>query len=214
MESKKIIKEVIIIFWLFVLGSILGYIFETLVVLIREGRFAIRQGLLYGPFIPVYGIGIVIYYLFLHNVPIKNKVATFFATMILGGITEYFCSYVQEKIFGTVSWDYSYLKFHINGRTSLLHCTYWGIAGVLYSVYIVPFIESLREKVDKMSFKIITLLTFLLLFLDIDISWVASYRQMERKNEIPAENSFETFLDQHYPDEYIDRIYNNKIERY
>lgn len=28
MEKKKIIKELIIIFWVFIIGSILGYIFE------------------------------------------------------------------------------------------------------------------------------------------------------------------------------------------
>ena len=57
--------------------------------------------------------------------------------MLLGGITEYLCSYIQEKAFGTISWDYSYLLFNINGRTSLLHCTYWGIAGILYITYIL-----------------------------------------------------------------------------
>ena len=40
----------------------------------------------------------------------------FLITMILGGITEYVCSYIQEKVFGTISWDYSYLIFNIKSN--------------------------------------------------------------------------------------------------
>ncbi len=48
MEKKNIIKELIIIFWLFIIGSILGYIFEMIVVLFQKGYFETRQGLIYG----------------------------------------------------------------------------------------------------------------------------------------------------------------------
>ena len=92
---------------------------------ISKRAFELRQGLIYGPFIPVYGIGAVIYYLILNNINIKSKWKIFLITMVLGGVTEYICSLVQEKVFGTISWDYSYLPFNFNGRTSLLHCTYW-----------------------------------------------------------------------------------------
>lgn len=140
MEKKNLIKELIIVFWLFIIGSILGYIFEMIVVLFQKGYFESRQGLIYGPFTPVYGIGAIIYYLILNNIKKDNKIKIFFITAILGGITEYICSLVQEKVFGTISWDYSYLIFDINGRTSLLHCSYWGIAGILYVTYIDPFL--------------------------------------------------------------------------
>lgn len=56
MEKKKIINELTIIFWLFVIGSIVGYIYEMIVVLVQKGYFESRQGLIYGPFTPIYGI--------------------------------------------------------------------------------------------------------------------------------------------------------------
>ena len=68
MEKKNLIKELIIVFWLFIIGSILGYIFEMIVVLFQKGYFESRQGLIYGPFTPVYGIGAIIYYLILNNI--------------------------------------------------------------------------------------------------------------------------------------------------
>ena len=47
---------------------------------------------------------------------------------------------------------------------------------------------------------------------DITISCMAVNRQQERHDNIPAKNQIDVFLDNTYPDEYLDRIYNNKRE--
>ncbi len=39
-----------------------------IVVLFQKGYFESRQGLIYGPFTPVYGIGAIIYYLILRKI--------------------------------------------------------------------------------------------------------------------------------------------------
>ncbi len=45
---------------------------------------------------------------------------------------------------------------------------------------------------------------------NITISCLAADRQKERRNNIKAENEIDTFLDNYYPDEYMDRIFANK----
>lgn len=210
MNDKKIKNELIILFWLFIIGSIAGFIFEITVVFFQKGHFELRQGLIYGPFIPVYGIGAMFYYIVLNKIKIKNKVQIFLITMILGGITEYLCSFIQEKAFGTISWDYSYLPFNINGRTSLLHCIYWGIGGVLYITYIEPFLNKIIDKTNMKVFDLITIILLIFIVFDISISWMAADRQAERKNNIEPQNQLDLFLDKNYPDEYMNRIFNNK----
>lgn len=210
MNDKKIKNELIILFWLFIIGSIAGFIFEITVVFFQKGHFELRQGLIYGPFIPVYGIGAMFYYIVLSKTKIKNKVQIFLITMILGGITEYLCSFIQEKAFGTISWDYSYLPFNINGRTSLLHCIYWGIGGVLYITYIEPFLNKIIDKTNMKVFDLITIILLIFIVFDISISWMAADRQAERKNNIEPQNQLDLFLDKNYPDEYMNRIFNNK----
>lgn len=210
MNDKKIKNALIILFWLFIIGSIAGFIFEITVVFFQKGHFELRQGLIYGPFIPVYGIGAMFYYIVLSKTKIKNKVQIFLITMILGGITEYLCSFIQEKAFGTISWDYSYLPFNINGRTSLLHCIYWGICGVLYITYIEPSLNKIINKTNMKVFDLITIILSIFIVFDISISWMAADRQTERKNNIQPENRLDIFLDKNYPDEYMNRIFNNK----
>ena len=212
MKDNKLIKEIMKIFWIFVIGCIIGYITEMIVVFVQKGFFESRQGLLYGPFIPVYGIGAVIYYLFFSKVKCKNKVYAFFYTMILGGVVEFLCSYIQQKLFNTVSWNYSNLPFNIDGRTSLLHCTYWGLAGVLYITYISPFIEKIDKLICQKKIKIVTYFVMLFMVFNISISCIAGIRQKERMNNIPPSNEFEKFIDTHYNDDYMNRIYTNKID--
>lgn len=207
---KKVIKELEKIFWVFIIGCILGYIFEMIIVLFQKGYFESRKGLIYGPFSPVYGIGGIIYYLIFKHIKTRNKLAVFLIAMILGGTTEYICSFMQEKIFGTISWDYSYLPFNINGRTSLLHCTYWGIAGILYTTYIEKLIEKIEKILDRKKMETITICFVVFMVLNIQISAFASIRQKNRMNNIPPQNKLDEFLDKHYPDELMNKIYANK----
>ena len=195
------------------IGSILGYIVEMIVGLVQNGRFVSRQGLIYGPFTPVYGIGILVYYLFFRIINTKNKGYIFIFSMILGGITEYLCSYIQEKVFGTVSWDYSNWILNINGRTTLIHCTYWGLAGLLYIWLIEPLIPKIENIIQKNSVKILTGGVAILMIFNITISSMAAIRQKERKYNIEATSNVDMFLDKNYPDEYMDKIFANKIEK-
>lgn len=212
MDKKKIAEELVIVFWLFVVGSILGYVFETLLILFLHGNLESRQGLLYGPFTPVYGVGAVVYYLIINNLKEKSNLKVFLITMLLGGITEFLFSFFQEKAFGTISWDYSGYPLNFDGRTSLFHCACWGIVGILYFILIEPVIERYRAQSNKNSVRAITTLATVFMVFDISISCIVAGRQAERKKNIAPKNEFEIFIDEHYPDEYVDKIFSNKIE--
>lgn len=213
MKRKDVFKFVLIIFWVFIIGSMIGYGVETIVAIIQKGHFASRQGLLYGPLIPVYGVGLVSYYLVISKIKDKGNLKIFIITMVLGGIVEYLFSFFQEKFFGTVSWDYSNLWFNLNGRTSLLHCLYWGTGGVLFVKYVYPFIEKLINKIDILALKQITVILLVLLAFDVGISCIAANRQRERIEGVVANSSLDRFCDEYYPDSVMDYIYSNKINK-
>ena len=68
----------------------------------------------------------------------------------------------------------------------------------------------MKENINKKSFKLVTIILSIFIFFDISISWMAADRQTERKNNIEPENRLDIFLDKNYPDEYMNRIFNNK----
>ena len=208
-DKESIIQKLTKIFWIFLIGSILGYGIEMIVGLVQNGHFVSRQGLLFGPFIQVYGVGLVAYYLVISNIRKKSYIKIFFITMLLGGIVEYLFSYLQETWFGTISWDYSNLLFNIHGRTSLLHCLYWGIGGVLFVRFILPLIRNLNEWCKNTNFRFITAFLVLFITFDIVMSGMAGSRQLERKNNIAANGYIDNFFDEYYPDTKLEQIYSN-----
>lgn len=211
-ESKleKIINFAIKIFWIFIIGSIFGFFVEMLYSTIYTRMIIIRKGLIYGPFVQVYGMGAVAYYLLIKKV--KEPKDAFFMGMIMGGILEYICSFFQEILFGTISWDYSKMFMNFNGRTCLLYCFYWGIIAVMFLKIIYPWLQKIEPMIYKKSIRIFTVLLMAFMAFDITISSMAVKRQQERHNYIPAKTNIDIFLDRTYPDEFLDRIYNNKIE--
>ena len=211
MDKRKIEKFLIKIFWIFVIGSIIGFIAETIVVIVEDGKLENRQGLIYGPFVQIYGIGAIAYYL---TVPkIKETKKIFFVCMIMGGVLEYLLSYIQQILFGTISWDYSEYKINLNGRTSLLHCIYWGLAGIFFIKLIYPQIEKIDLISNKIIFKQLTSIVAIFMIFDIIISWSAADRQEERMKNIPAQDKIDVFLDKYYSDKIMNRVYSNKINK-
>ncbi|MCI8383406.1 MAG: putative ABC transporter permease [Clostridia bacterium] len=206
--GKKIVNFSIKIFWIFVIGSVFGFFAEMLYALVYTRTLEIRQGLIYGPFIQIYGMGAVAYYILISNIQEPKK--AFVSGMIMGGSLEYLCSFFQEIFFGTISWEYSHLFMNLNGRTSLLYCFYWGIIAIVYLKMIYPAFQKMEPLVEKTGVRIFTVFFMLFMTFDIVISCMAGNRQQERRQNIPAKSSMDEFLDQMYPDELLDRIYNNK----
>jgi len=213
-NKEKILNKLIELFWLFVIGSIMGYIVETVLV-ICQGHYEVRKGLIYGFFIPVYGIGLVAYHLVLSNIKFnklkkwQQVIIVFFITAVLGGLTEYMTSFMQERCFGSISWDYTYLKTNLAGRTSLIHSFFWGIMGTLYYLFTLPLISKIQNLYSYKTFRIITVFMSIFIIFDIIISSMALYRQNERRMNIEATSMLQIYLDSHYTDEYLKSIYPN-----
>ena len=206
--GKKIVNYSIKIFWIFVIGSIFGFFAEMLYALVYTRTLEIRKGLIYGPFIQIYGIGAVAYYILISKV--KEPKKAFIWGMIMGGTLEYLCSFFQEIFFGTISWDYSHLFMSLNGRTCLLYCVYWGIIAIVYLKVVYPIFQKIEPLLEKKGIRIFTTFFVVFMIFDITISCMAGNRQQQRRLNIPADGSMDEFLDRMYPDELLDKIYNNK----
>lgn len=209
-KVMKIINFIIKIFWIFIIGSVAGFFIEMIYTAVYTRTFVIRRGLIYGPFIQIYGMGAVAYYLLISK--IKEPKEAFFTGMLMGGILEYICSFFQEILFGTISWDYSHFFLNFNGRTCVLYCFYWGIIAVAFLKVVYPWLEKIEPLIYKKGVRVFTVFLMIFMAFDIAISCMAANRQQERHDNIPAKNQIDVFLDNTYPDEYLDRIYNNKRE--
>lgn len=197
------------IIWIFTIASIIGCVMEMVLCYVMTGRIESRQGMIYGPFSEIYGFGAVLMTLVLLPLSEKNDRWVFFGSAIIGGVFEYFCSWLQETVFGTLSWEYSKQAFSIGGRTSLYLMFWWGILGVLFIKVIYPKLASIINKIPKHSGRIFAVILTIFFAYDLSISAIAVHRWSKRTEGIPASNSIESYLDKHYPDEFLEIIYPN-----
>ena len=209
-KIKDIFKKFEAVFWVFIIGSVFGFLIEMIYASILTKTFVIRRGLIYGPFIQVYGMGAVLYYLLIKKV--DKPWQAFLGGMLMGGILEYLCSFYQEILFGTISWDYTNLPLNINGRINILHCTYWGIIAILFLKVIYPQLIKMKKWLYTKWGTIVTILIAVFITYDITISCMAAGRQMARHRNIEPKNKIEEYLDVKYTDEVLDKVYNNKKE--
>lgn len=195
------------LFYLFLFGSMLGTLFETIWALFAEGHFEVRVGMVYGPFIPVYGGGACFLTAVLYKLYKLSDTLIFVISAIVGAGFEYFCSWFQETLFGTVSWDYSNTAFNLDGRTNLMYALIWGFLGLVWVRYLYPWASMLIEKIPKKAGSIIT--TFLIVFMLINafMSVSATYRWTQRTDGVPASNSLDRYLDKHFDDDKMNFLF-------
>lgn len=201
------------LFWIFFVGCIIGFIAETLYCIFIEHKLEMRGGLVYGPFNPVYGFGGVLITLVLSVVPRKarNPVGYFLISMVLGAAFEYGCSVFQEMAFGTVSWQYDNTYWNIGGRTNLAFAACWGFLGVMWMAVIYPAFSRGLERVPLRLGRILTVVACTFMVFNLTVSIVAASRHTSRREGIPPGNVVESWFDEHYPDEVMDRIYPNAV---
>lgn len=214
MEQKEVFARGICfkkIFLLFMIGCLIGCLMEMINHFLHYGNVVSRSGLIYGPLNPVYGFGIILFVLCLSKV--EKPVHIFILGMFLGGGFEYLCSLFQEKVFGTVSWDYSHQMFNIGGRTSLKYMIIWGFMALLVMKVIYPFLSNLIERVPVNFGNVLTMFLTLFMIFNVCISVMACLRQSERSLGLKASNGMEVFLDKHYPDERLNEIFENNVRK-
>lgn len=199
------------LFWIFLVGSVLGVVVETLWCLLSRHYYENRTGLLYGPFSPVYGIGAVALAVGLYPLRGVRDGVIFLAGVIIGSLVEYVCSWVQEKGFGSVSWDYSNLPFNLHGRINLLYGLFWGLLAVVWVKEIYPRFATLLLLIPNSIGIPLTWVLAMLLAVDCIFSALAVARWKGRINGLAAMNGFESWLDRHYNDARMKKTYTNLV---
>ena len=187
----------------------MGVVVEVLFCLVTEQRLECRQGVIYGPFNPVYGFGAVFITVILYFLREKRDLWIFVGGSIIGGAFEWLCSYVQELFLGTVSWDYSNIPFNIGGRTCLLYSLFWGILAIMWLKFVYPIMSKLIEKIQNNVGVILSWILVVFMIFNMLISSLAVYRMKQREVGVKADTTMSRFLDKYYTDDFLKRIYPN-----
>lgn len=201
-----------LLFWLFIAGSLMGFVMEGVWHWLHHGTWGFRVATLWGPFCVIYGVGAVAMYLIALAVERKHPLMQFLAFALSGSGVEYLSSLFQEAIFGTVSWDYSHHPLNLGGRVSLQMTLIWGVIGMALMYGILPLLLRAFNRMHLGSRT--ALCRMAAAFMCVNLLWtsVALLRWQERARfDLPASNAVEAYMDRRWPDERMQERFPNMV---
>jgi len=146
----------------FIIYACIGWIYEvTLETFIYKWGFS-NRGVLFGPWLPVYGFGAVIFIALWYRL-IKNKSLTkkllmipviFLLTMVTATALELLTSYLCEWATGSWPWQtYADYKINFQARIALSPSIRFGIGGVVFLYIFQPLLDRFTAHLSERSTK-------------------------------------------------------------
>lgn len=161
LDIKKTV-QMIILLYLFFIGSIAGWCIEL--VFRRffgannpEHRW-INPGFLTGPYLPIYGFGLVTLYLLARTpVPagglIRQDLVHFLLMAVSMTVIEYIAGLFFVKAMHVRLWDYTKQWGNVQGIICPLFSFFWALLGAFYYFFIHPrILEALKWLSENMAF--------------------------------------------------------------
>lgn len=152
---------------LFLIYSIIGYIWEVTCVFVLQ-RKLVNRGFLYGPCIPLYGLGAIC---ILYTTSFSNNyLSIFIIGMLSASILEYITGALMLKIFKVRYWDYSTDFLNINGYVCLKASLVWGLFSLFLVKNLHPVLYDLLLKINLFDIHFLIYLVILIFTVDVTLS--------------------------------------------
>lgn len=131
----------------FIIYSFIGWIIEELYSFFIDGKFK-KEGFLVGPFKPMYGIAISLLILF-HEILGIDGIPMIVLCFLIPTTVEYISGYLLKHIFNKIYWDYSHLKFNLQGIVTLKFSLYWTFLSFIAVYFLQPVILNIYIRQGK-----------------------------------------------------------------
>lgn len=156
---------------MFLFYSAFGYFIEITYCSYRSKKLICNRGFLIGPYLPIYGSSSVLMYMFLYKYQ-DDPITLFVMACFICSVMEFLTSLVLEKIFKVRWWDYSNIRFNLDGRICLLNSILFGLGGVLIIYVLNPLILPIFDSMSENFLIILTLILMAIFIIDFIISVV------------------------------------------
>lgn len=195
-------------FWLYMVGNILGFLMEGFWCKLKYGRWESHVVSMIGPFCLLYGFGAAIFYLCSRKLKNQNIFTQFLFSCLVGDVVEYICGYFLEHAFGMRAWYYGRYFLNINGYICLFMTVAWGIVGLLFIYFVMPFWDKFYEKIKGKFLTKICYALALIMFADFMFTMVCITRWANRHKGYESHNKVINIIDKKYDDDFMAKRFN------
>lgn len=174
-KSKFIFLRNLLLFFIFY--SIIGWIYEELLFIIEDNVLC-NRGVLFGPWLPIYGFGglviVGIFYRFKEKKVIIGKInirpiLLFIESVVFATLVELFATYIIDFTGGNFKnlWDYSDRLLNFQGRIALIPDLKFGIVALIGIYLIQPLLIKFVTMKDQKKVYIVFIILSVLFFADV-----------------------------------------------
>lgn len=197
------------LFWIFVIGSVVGLILETVYHVVLWGAYEDRAGLLWGPFSPIYGVGAVCLTVGLNRYWRAPAWKVFLVGGLIGSLVEYATSWYLEKALGVIAWDYSQTFGNVNGRVNVFFFFVWGLLGLLWLRTLLPLTMRLVDAIRLDWRAWLTIAMFCFLLVDQCMTVLTTDCWSRRHSGHEPTTAVEIWCAESFGDEYMERRFQS-----
>lgn len=163
-------------FLYFLFYSFLGWTYEVILGLVFYNLGFVNRGFLFGPYLPIYGIGSLIFIILLEK-SMQNKIKilninimpliVFFIVVLLTTILELISTYIMDVTVGGWLWDYSYEYMNFQGRIALIPSIRFGFGGIIILYIIHPLCKKIINSINSTQFDKLAFILVIIFLLDL-----------------------------------------------
>lgn len=196
------------LFWLFFIYSFLGWALETVAAVIKQRRF-VNRGLINGPLCTVYGIAAV---LITVNGQGVSAFWLFVGSAIYATLVEWVAGHLIEKMYHERWWDYSDVRWNLDGYICLPMSAFWGLLGLVGVKWGNPLFLTLFELIPSLLGKIIIWIMLGILAVDVLATLIIMSGKSEKIERWKAADAYLTVVTGRLSD-WIAKHVNKRIAK-
>lgn len=196
---------------LFFIGGVGGWVIELFFRRFFSQKRWVNPGFLTGPMLPLYGFGLVGFYVFANFIPFFSlpwpSWASQLLAVVVAGIVMTLIEYVAGLIFikglKTALWDYSNRPGNIQGIICPLFSFFWLIIGAIYIYLANPFFVTIYDFVaqNPLPFAFVLGISYGLIF--VDFGWSLGLltrirKAVEDSKLVVSWENIKVFFQDHY----------------
>lgn len=145
-KKTQMANRMCYLFLIFLIGCLAGWLYEEVFYWFTEGMLR-NRGILYGPWLPIYGLGALCIYAMK---PVKSHpAALFFLCAGVTGTVEYGIGWISIHRFGLRLWDYRGLLGNIGGIVCLRSVISFAVLGLVFHYLIEPSAERAVNRMNR-----------------------------------------------------------------
>jgi len=143
-------RRLLSLFLIFIVGSMIGWVYEELYYLLDD-HLLLNRGFMYGPWLPVYGIGTLLMLGLLFRFR-GNPLLAFLGGAVVCGVLEYIAGAAVLHFLHERLWDYTGLFLNINGFVCLRSVITFGVGALLLFYLVQPVTNHFLSKMKDRQF--------------------------------------------------------------